>query len=93
MLQFLLVTGFGIIHGLGFAGSVIPLLSDGQELVPILGFNLGVETAQIVVVVAILLFNLLIENVLNIKKGKWVLFSMGGACSLALLFIFENKIW
>lgn len=92
--QFTTVLAFGFVHGLGFSGGLRTLLSDDADvIIPMLGFNLGVEAAQLMVVFLILVLNFVLENLLNIKKGKWVLFSMGGAFGLALLLIFENKIW
>lgn len=39
--------GFGLIHGLGFAGLLAELVPPGQVWVPLLVFNLGVELGQI----------------------------------------------
>ncbi len=46
--------GFGLIHGLGFAGMLAEALGarSGDLLVPVLSFNLGVEIGQIVLVAA-----------------------------------------
>lgn len=42
---------FGLIHGFGFAGALNELgLPDGDRLLALLGFNLGVEIGQIAVV-------------------------------------------
>ncbi|MFV0458067.1 MAG: HupE/UreJ family protein [Actinomycetales bacterium] len=39
---------FGLIHGFGFAGTLQSLALDGRALVlPLLGFNLGLEVAQL----------------------------------------------
>ncbi|TAJ11203.1 MAG: HupE/UreJ family protein [Planctomycetota bacterium] len=47
--------GFGLIHGLGFAGLLSELLLDEpQKLRVLIGFNLGVELGQIAVVAALL---------------------------------------
>lgn len=44
--------GFGLVHGLGFAGFLGQALSETeQRLVPLAGFNVGVEIGQLVVVV------------------------------------------
>jgi hypothetical protein len=44
---------FGLIHGLAFASSIGELgLGRWQRVVSILGFNLGIETMQLIVVVA-----------------------------------------
>jgi hypothetical protein len=44
------VLGFGLLHGLGFASMLEAKRLDGALLVPLLGFNVGVEAAQIVVI-------------------------------------------
>ncbi|HUQ01341.1 MAG TPA: HupE/UreJ family protein [Kofleriaceae bacterium] len=43
--------GFGLMHGLGFARMLAELLPPGDIIVPLLCFNLGVEIAQLAVVV------------------------------------------
>ena len=46
---------FGLIHGLAFATALSDLgFSGGYRLVAILGFNLGIETMQLIVVAAIM---------------------------------------
>lgn len=42
--------GFGLVHGLGFARMLSPLLPPGDVVVPLLCFNLGVELAQLAIV-------------------------------------------
>src|SRR5450755_576185 len=50
-----LAFGFGFIHGFGFANALADLgLGRGDIVVPLLGFNLGVELGQLVVVAAAL---------------------------------------
>lgn len=45
------VFAFGIVHGLGFASVLLDLgLADGNLLIDLFGFNLGVETGQLVIV-------------------------------------------
>lgn len=47
----LVAFGFGLIHGLGFAGVLLELgLPRGQLLVALVGFNLGVEVGQLAIV-------------------------------------------
>jgi hypothetical protein len=51
-LRLLLVLGFGLIHGMGFASVLAEKLkgmSSDRLTVPLLGFNVGVELAQITV--------------------------------------------
>jgi HupE/UreJ protein len=49
--RFLIVFGFGLIHGLGFAGVLKGLgLPDGQFLKVLISFNAGVELGQLAVI-------------------------------------------
>jgi hypothetical protein len=51
----LIVFGFGLLHGLGFAGALGALGLPATDLaVSLVGFNLGVEAGQLVVVAALL---------------------------------------
>jgi hypothetical protein len=53
--------GFGLIHGLGFASALAAITANSaSRLLPLLGFNLGVEVGQLAVVSAV--FPLLFLN-------------------------------
>jgi HupE / UreJ protein len=49
--RFVLTFGFGLIHGLGFASVLQVMLPPDHVIAPLLGFNLGVEFGQLVIVV------------------------------------------
>lgn len=49
--RFLLTFGFGLVHGLGFASVLAVMLPPEHIIAPLLGFNLGVELGQLVIVV------------------------------------------
>ena len=50
-----LAFGFGLVHGFGFANALAELGTNGLRLVPTLaGFNVGVELAQLALVVLVL---------------------------------------
>jgi hypothetical protein len=51
-----LAFGFGLIHGFGFANALAELGSHGARLIPLAGFNAGVELGQISLVVLVLPF-------------------------------------
>lgn len=62
----LLAGGFGLIHGAGFAGYLRDLLG-GPVARPLLGFNLGVELGQVLVLVLVVLGSSAADRVL----GRW----------------------
>lgn len=53
--RWMMVSLFGLVHGFGFAGPLQDLgLAQGQLALPLLGFNLGVELGQLVIVALLL---------------------------------------
>jgi len=62
-LLFVATTCFGLVHGFGFAGFLMETGILGTSLfVPLLGFNLGVELGQLILVVAALAAASLLRN-------------------------------
>jgi hypothetical protein len=49
--RFVLTFGFGLVHGLGFASVLAVMLPPDHVIGPLLGFNIGVEVGQLVIVV------------------------------------------
>ena len=48
MKAILMAAGFGLLHGLGFAGALAEVgLPAGEIVAALLGFNLGIEAAQL----------------------------------------------
>ncbi len=65
---------FGWIHGLGFS-FYFKMLLDASEskLVPLLEFSLGIEAAQLCVVVGISVVYALAHNIFRVTKRDWIL--------------------
>ncbi len=64
---------FGLIHGLGFSNYFKILLDDGDDkLIPLLEFALGIEFAQIVIVLLVLVFGHVFQYVFKLKKKLWI---------------------
>lgn len=82
---------FGVIHGMGFANGLMSLLGQHESLLlPLLGFNLGLEAGQIAVVVAFLLLSAFCFSVIKIKQREWVLFISGGAFFSAVVMLYNR---
>ena len=65
---------FGLVHGLGFSSYFLMRVDDSeQKLIPLLKFAVGIEFAQIIVVLIILLLAYISQEILHIKKRNWVL--------------------
>lgn len=85
---------FGLVHGLGFSGYLVSLLGrEGDLLIPLLAFNLGIEAGQLLIVLAVLLLNALLVNVLKVKHREWILAVSGIGMGMAFMLILDNAIW
>lgn len=69
-LVYFVILFFGLIHGLGFSNFLSAMLFEGESIItPLLGFNIGIEIAQLVIVLAVLLFLWLSDRLLDWKKA------------------------
>jgi len=69
-LIYIVILFFGLIHGLGFSNFLSAMLFEGESIVtPLLGFNIGIEVAQLIIVFAVLLLLSLSDKLLKRKKA------------------------
>ncbi|WP_457443024.1 HupE/UreJ family protein [Roseateles sp. P5_E4] len=82
---------FGLVHGVGFAGPLKDLGLRGSELVlPLLGFNLGVELGQLAVVALLLPLALMLRSATIYRR--WIVPGGSSAvAALALLWCVERS--
>ena len=90
-INYFLALFFGLIHGMGFANSLRFMLADDQNLGwSLLGFNLGLEVGQIVVVMMLLLAAHVIVNLVRVKRKEWVIFLSALVLGLAFKIAIER---
>ena len=90
-INYLLALFFGLIHGLGFANIIRFSLAEGQSLFTgLLGFNIGLELGQIVVVFILLLVSHLVINIFKASRRDWVIFLSAAVFSLAFKMALER---
>ena len=63
---------FGLIHGFGFA-SYYKMINGSGEILPLLEFALGVEMAQIIVVLFVLIVSFVFQTIFRFNKRDWVM--------------------
>jgi len=64
---------FGIIHGLGFAYYFKRIVPADSKFLPLLEFALGIEAAQIIVVLVVMIIAFIAQNFFRVSKRDWVL--------------------
>lgn len=85
---------FGLIHGLGFSGAIRILMDDtDQKFLPIIEFAMGIEIAQIMVVVTIFILSFFILNLFKIKKKEMILVVSSIIMGMVIPMLFERKFW
>jgi hypothetical protein len=86
---------FGIIHGLGFANYFKSMLvgTAKEKLVPTLEFAVGIEAAQIMVVLMVLILSFAVQTVFRFSKRDWTLVMSSFVIGVVLPMIKASEIW
>lgn len=72
---------FGLIHGLAFANTLLSMEGRDGLVLHLLAFNLGIEVAQLLIVLVILLISYLAVQQLKLSRTVW----LRGASALILI--------
>jgi hypothetical protein len=78
-----LAFGFGLVHGMGFAAMLRPLLPESGVVLPLLAFNVGVELGQLAIVLAVLPFLVVWARRRAPSYRRWAL--GGGSLAIGLV--------
>jgi hypothetical protein len=81
---------FGLIHGFGFGRYFKMIASEGEAILGLLEFALGVEFAQILIVIFVLFMNWIAIGLLKIQALKWQLIIASMVLSQAILMTSNN---
>jgi hypothetical protein len=85
---------FGIIHGLGFSNYFkIVIEQQDSKLLPLLEFALGIEGAQLTVVVASLLLGFALQRFAGLQKRDWILITSAFVAGVVVPMIIDSEIW
>jgi hypothetical protein len=92
--RWLLTFGFGLVHGLGFASMLTPLLPESQVVLPLLAFNIGVELGQLAIVgVAFPVLHILIGRLGPAAYRKYVVVPGSIAvAAMGLVWLIERAL-
>jgi hypothetical protein len=92
---FIITLFFGVIHGLGFSNYFNTLLggTSSSKLLPLLEFALGIEGAQMAVVIAVLVVAYLVQSVFKFSRRDWILVGSAFVIGVVMPMVIENEIW
>lgn len=85
---------FGLIHGLGFSNYFRMIIQDvDSKFLPLLEFALGIELAQVIIVLGILLISFAGQTVFKISKRDWVFIVSAIVLGITIPMLAERKFW
>ncbi|MCD2260853.1 HupE/UreJ family protein [Psychroserpens luteolus] len=84
-ITYLILLVFGLIHGLGFSNYIRRFIFEDESIVlPLLGFNVGIELAQLLIVAGFLSVISIIALIAK-KHTKWIKLSVNLIITLLVL--------
>ncbi|CAM1334596.1 HupE/UreJ family protein [Tenacibaculum aestuariivivum] len=85
---------FGLIHGLGFSNYFkIMIGKTSDKLIPLLEFAIGVEAAQIIIVLGILLIGTIVQAIFGVNRRDWILIISSIVIGFAFQMMINRVFW
>ncbi len=90
LFHYILALFFGCIHGMGFS-NFFNAISMGDSIVkPLLGFNIGLEIGQVVIILIFFSIYALISIWKKINPDDWRIFFSGAGAATSITLIIER---
>ncbi|MFD2602198.1 MULTISPECIES: HupE/UreJ family protein [Flavobacterium] len=86
---------FGLIHGLGFSNYFKLILDKNADdkFLPLLEFALGIEAAQLIIVLCVLILAYILSEFFKLNRRDWVLVTSAFVAGVVVPMIIHNKFW
>ncbi|MFQ3180481.1 MAG: hydrogenase/urease accessory protein HupE [Polaribacter sp.] len=85
---------FGLIHGLGFSNYFKMMIGQEEDKVlPLVEFALGIEAAQVIIVLAILSLGFFFQNVFNVNRRDWILVFSSIVIGFSIQMMIDRVFW
>ena len=82
---------FGLVHGFGFAGNLSSIGLMQERFIPaLLGFNLGVEIGQLLIIFSLLALMYLTNKLVNFKMDILRVYTASGLACLGIYWFIER---
>jgi len=85
---------FGLVHGLGFSNYFKMMIGRNEnKLIPLLEFALGVEAAQIIIVLGILLIGSFVQSLFRVNRRDWILVISSIVTGFSIQMMLNRVYW
>jgi hydrogenase/urease accessory protein HupE len=85
---------FGLIHGLGFSNYFRAMIGkEDDKLIPLAEFALGIEAAQVIIVLLIISLGYILQNVAKVAKRDWILVTSSIVVGFSIQMMLDRVFW
>ena len=85
---------FGVIHGLGFSSFFMGSVGSGTDkFVWLLEFALGIEAAQIIITLIVLIIGFICQTIFRFSRRDWMMFISAVVIGMVIPMLIENYPW
>ncbi|WP_296634003.1 HupE/UreJ family protein [Polaribacter sp.] len=85
---------FGLIHGLGFSNYFKMMIGQEEnKLQPLIEFALGIEAAQIIIVLGILIIGAFLQGLFKVSRRDWIMVTSSIVIGFAIQMMLARVFW
>lgn len=85
---------FGLVHGFGFSNYFKMLVAELDEKVsPLIGFALGIELSQVLIVLIVLLLTFIFQSVFKVKRALFVMVASVIVILITIPLLYDTFPW
>lgn len=85
---------FGLIHGLGFSNYFKMMIGQEEnKLQPLIEFALGIEAAQIIIVLGILIIGASLQGLFKVSRRDWIMVTSSVVIGFAIQMMVDRVFW
>ena len=85
---------FGLVHGFGFSNYFKMLVAELDEKVsPLIGFALGIELSQVLIVLVVLLLTFIFQSVFKVKRALFVMVASIIVILITIPLLYDTFPW
>ncbi|TXD53486.1 HupE/UreJ family protein [Polaribacter sp. IC063] len=93
-INLLLTLFFGLIHGLGFSNYFKMMVGQEEDkLFPLVEFALGIELAQVITVIGILILGMILQNFFRVERRDWILVCSSIVIGFSIQMMIDRVFW
>ncbi|WP_298779233.1 HupE/UreJ family protein [uncultured Polaribacter sp.] len=85
---------FGLIHGLGFSNYFKLMIGEEEsKFLPLIEFALGIELAQVIIVLTILIVGSIIQKLIKNSRKYWIAICSSIVILISIQMMIERVFW